>query len=237
MGQKKSTVDSMKAEETRRTQSPAPEDRRRRKALRTREALARAAVELVLEEGLDSVTVEAIAERADVTRRTFSRYFSGKEEAALDFARADTERINAALRARPAHEPPLSAYRAAVADWLADPAYAWQDSPGYAGILALVDSEPTMFAAFERVRVTAQAESVRILATRLGVDPERDPRPAAVVGAAAGVLLAALRLWARGGHETGEDLPALVDRVYATFVTEAGRVPVPPQHSTESDIP
>ncbi|EGJ74260.1 transcriptional regulator, TetR family [Streptomyces sp. LcepLS] len=230
-------MEGMKAEETRRAHSPAPEDRRRRKALRTREALARAAMELVLEEGLDSVTVEAIAERADVTRRTFSRYFSGKEEAALDFARADTERINAALRARPDHEPPLSAYRAAVADWLADPAHAWQDSPGYAGIFALVDSEPTMFAAFERVRVEAQAESVRILATRLGVDPERDPRPAAVVGAAAGVLLAALRLWVRGGHASGEDLPALVDRVYATLVTEAGRVPVPPQHSTESDIP
>ncbi|NED83940.1 TetR family transcriptional regulator, partial [Streptomyces sp. SID11233] len=51
----------MKAEETRRAQAPAPEDRRRRKALRTREALARAAMELILEEGLDSVTVEAIA--------------------------------------------------------------------------------------------------------------------------------------------------------------------------------
>jgi AcrR family transcriptional regulator len=225
----------MRAEETRRAQTPAPEDRRRRKALRTREALARAAMELILEEGLDSVTVEAIAARADVTRRTFSRYFSGKEEAALDFARADTERINAALRARPAHEPPFLAYRRAVAEAFDDPEHGARRWPASAGIYPLVDSEPAMFAAFERVRVTAQAESVRILADRLGVDPERDPRPAAVVGAAAGALLAALRLWARGGRREGENLPALVDRVYASLVTEVGRAAVPPQHSTESD--
>ncbi|WP_431037356.1 TetR/AcrR family transcriptional regulator [Streptomyces sp. P6-2-1] len=227
----------MKAEETRRAPSPAPGDRRHRKALRTREALARAAMELILEEGLDSVTVEAIAERADVTRRTFSRYFSGKEEAALDFVRADTERINAALRARPADEPPLLAYRAAVDDWLADPEGGWLHWPGTPGIYALVDSEPTMFAAFERVRVAAQSESVRIVAARLGVDPARDPRPAAVVGGAAGVFIAALRLWVRGGQEEGEDIRTLVDRVYRVFVTEVGRSSGPPQHSTESETP
>ncbi|MET9741877.1 helix-turn-helix domain-containing protein, partial [Streptomyces sp. NPDC006422] len=77
----------MKANEA--TGSRPAGDRRQAKALRTREALAEAAVELVLERGLAEVTVEAIAERADVTRRTFSRHFAGKEDAALDFTRAD----------------------------------------------------------------------------------------------------------------------------------------------------
>ncbi|MGO4760731.1 helix-turn-helix domain-containing protein, partial [Streptomyces sp. 2MCAF27] len=74
------------------------EDRRQRKARQTREAMAAAAVDLILEHGLAAVTVEAIAERADVTRRTFSRHFNGKEDAALHFTRADGDRINAALR-------------------------------------------------------------------------------------------------------------------------------------------
>ncbi len=105
----------------------APE-RRSRKARRTRDTLAQAAFELVLDRGLRYVTVEEIAEAADVDRRTFSRYFASKEAAALDSLRGDGDRINAALRARPAEEPPLLAYRRAVLAWLADP----RRSPGTA---------------------------------------------------------------------------------------------------------
>lgn len=201
------------------------EDRRQRKARQTREALADAAIDLILEHGLAAVTVEAVAERADVTRRTFSRHFSSKEAAALDFTRADGDRINAALRTRPAEEPPLAAYRAAVREWLTDP-----QTPGLhrrsrtRALLALVDTEPALFAAYERVRVDAQDESVRIIADRLGADPARDQRPAVVVGAAAGVLTAALRSWARGGHDEGTDdadLTAHVERAYAVLTREA----------------
>ncbi|MBW8801267.1 MAG: helix-turn-helix transcriptional regulator, partial [Streptomyces sp.] len=77
------------------------QDRRRRKAQQTRNALACAAVELILERGLAATTVEAIVEEADVTRRTFSRHFTGKEDAALDFVRGDGDRINDLLRVRP----------------------------------------------------------------------------------------------------------------------------------------
>ncbi|GAA1915281.1 TetR/AcrR family transcriptional regulator [Streptomyces durmitorensis] len=198
------------------------EDRRQRKARQTREALADAAIDLILEHGLAAVTVEAVAERADVTRRTFSRHFGSKEAAALDFTRADGDRINAALRTRPADEPPLAAYRAAVRDWLTDP-----KTPGLhrrartRALLALVDTEPALFAAYERVRVDAQDESVRIIADRLGTDPVRDQRPAVVVGAAAGVLTAALRSWARGTHGHDADLTAHVERAYAVLTQEA----------------
>ncbi|MCX4673249.1 TetR/AcrR family transcriptional regulator [Streptomyces sp. NBC_01381] len=206
--------------------APAPgragEDRRQRKARQAREALADAAIDLILEHGLAAVTVEAIAERADVTRRTFSRHFGGKEAAALDFTRADGDRINAALRTRPADEPPLAAYRAAVQDWLADPETpGWHRRPRTRALLALVDTEPALFAAYERVRVDAQDESVRIIADRLGTEPVRDQRPAVIVGAAAGVLTAALRSWARGGHADDEDLAAHVERAYDVLTGEA----------------
>ncbi|MEV5884684.1 TetR family transcriptional regulator [Streptomyces sp. NPDC052020] len=197
--------------------STAPEDRRQRKARQTREALAAAACELILDRGLAATTVEAIAERADVTRRTFSRHFAGKEDAALDFVRRDGDRINELLRARPAGEPPLAAYRGAVRDWLADRDFpAWHTRPRMRRLLALVDSEPALFAAYQRIRVDAQEESIRIVAGRLGTDPDRDVRPAAVVDAAAGVLVAALRLWARGVDRNpgAADLAALVERAY-----------------------
>ncbi|MFI7005119.1 TetR family transcriptional regulator [Streptomyces sp. NPDC050145] len=199
-------------------------DRRQLKALRTREALAEAAVELVLEKGLAAVTVEAIAERADVTRRTFSRHFTGKEDAALDFTRADGTGINAALRERPAAEPPLLAYRRAVSDWLTDrDTPGWHHRPRLRELYAVVDAEPALFAAYERIRVDAQEESVRIIADRLGTDPARDPLPGIVVGAAAGVLTAALRTWARGAGSDAEDLADLVARAYDALFGEAAR--------------
>ncbi|MBP0460466.1 TetR family transcriptional regulator [Streptomyces montanisoli] len=204
--------------------TPTAEDRRQRKARRTREALATAAIELILERGLAATTVEAIAERADVTRRTFSRYFAGKEDAALDFVRSDGARINAMLRRRPAGEPALTAYRRAVRDWLDDreePARHTQ--PRMRRLLALVDAEPALFAAYERIRVDAQEESIRIIAERLHTDDVHDVRPAVVVDAAAGVLTAALRLWARGASDDGsaDGLTALVERAYDALTTEA----------------
>ncbi|MCX5335560.1 MULTISPECIES: TetR/AcrR family transcriptional regulator [unclassified Streptomyces] len=201
------------------------EDRRQRKARQTRNAMAAAAVDLILERGLAATTVEAIAERADVTRRTFSRHFAGKEDAALDFVRGDGDRINALLRERPAVEPPLMAYRRAVRAWLADEDNpAWHLRPKMRALLALVDREPALFAAYERIRVDAQEDSIRILAERLGTDDVRDVRPAVVVDAAAGVLTAALRIWARGaaGPDSGAaDLAALVERAYDALISEA----------------
>ncbi|MDT0609328.1 TetR/AcrR family transcriptional regulator [Streptomyces lancefieldiae] len=203
--------------------SATTEDRRQRKARQTRDALATAACDLILEHGTAATTVEAIAERADVTRRTFSRHFAGKEDAALDFVRRDGDRINALLRSRPADEPPLLAYRRAVRDWLADrndPA--WHVRPRMRRLLALADSEPDLFAAYQRIRVDAQEESIRIVADRLGAGA-RDVRPAAVVDAAAGVLIAALRLWARGGDQDSgaADLAALVEQAYDALTSEA----------------
>ncbi|MGM1065758.1 TetR/AcrR family transcriptional regulator [Saccharothrix sp. Mg75] len=54
---------------------------RERKKSATRLALHEAALRLALEHGPDRVTVEAIADAASVSRRTFSNYFAGKEEA------------------------------------------------------------------------------------------------------------------------------------------------------------
>ncbi|WP_328908459.1 TetR family transcriptional regulator [Streptomyces sp. NBC_00234] len=190
----------------------APE-RRSRKARRTRDTLAQAAFELVLDRGLKNVTVEEIAERADVDRRTFSRYFASKEVAVLDSLRGDGGRINDALRARPAEEPPLTAYRRAVLDWLGDTtAEPWHRRPRIFDLLVVAEEEPTLYAAFHHIRVDAQEESVAIIADRMGVDPRQDIRPAVTVAAGAGALLAAQAAWVRGGAPA--DLPVLVVQAF-----------------------
>lgn len=60
---------------------------RERKKLQTRFAIETAAIDLVLEHGFDQVTIEAVAERADVTPRTFFNHFADKADAVLGIAR------------------------------------------------------------------------------------------------------------------------------------------------------
>jgi AcrR family transcriptional regulator len=60
---------------------------RERKKLRTRESIERAAIDLALEHGFDHLTVEMIAEHAEVTSRTFFNHFADKESAILGIPR------------------------------------------------------------------------------------------------------------------------------------------------------
>jgi AcrR family transcriptional regulator len=81
---------------------------RERRKVATRAALHEAAVQLAVERGFDRVTVEAIADRAGVSRRTFSNYFASKEEALFH---GDTERLGKMLelvRAEPGDMAPWS---------------------------------------------------------------------------------------------------------------------------------
>ncbi|WP_329126151.1 TetR/AcrR family transcriptional regulator [Streptomyces sp. NBC_01465] len=198
-------------------------DGRRQRTQRSREAMVAAATDLLLERGLDGVTVEGIAERAGVTRRTFSRHFPGKEEAILGEVAETGHRINDALRGRPADESPLMAYWQAVCTWLADD-FGGEGAAALPDRLELfrrIDREPALFAAFQHLRIDAEAESVRIIADRLGVDPATDPRPAVTVGTGAGTLTAVLRAWSRGTDP--DALSALAEQYFGAL---AGLLPV-----------
>lgn len=60
-----------------------PSTLRERQRLQTLQEIHRAAVELVERDGLAEATVDAIADRAGISRRTFFNYFASKEDAVL----------------------------------------------------------------------------------------------------------------------------------------------------------
>lgn len=88
--------------------------RRDRKKNETRDSLRAAAHRLFAEKGFSGTTIDDITEAADVSRRTFFRYFDSKD----DLLRVDVSDLLpvmvAALRARPLDEAPLLSILAAL---------------------------------------------------------------------------------------------------------------------------
>lgn len=63
------------------TEENRPEGLRARKRRRTENAIESSAVHLALELGVEHVTVDAICERADISRSTFFNYFPSRDDA------------------------------------------------------------------------------------------------------------------------------------------------------------
>ncbi|WP_246228792.1 TetR/AcrR family transcriptional regulator [Mycolicibacterium psychrotolerans] len=85
---------------------------RQRKKIATRLAIRRAAIRLFEEHGFADTTIEQIAASADVSPRTFYRYFVTKEAVLIC---DQAEPIMVAFRHAPAGLSPVAAYRYAVA--------------------------------------------------------------------------------------------------------------------------
>ncbi|MFD7707264.1 TetR family transcriptional regulator [Streptomyces sp. NPDC059785] len=75
--------------------------------LKMRRELAAAAMELFSTKGYEATTVDEIAARAGVARRTFFRHFRSKDEAIFPDHDDTLVRAEAVLNAAPAHEHPL----------------------------------------------------------------------------------------------------------------------------------
>ncbi|AEV85473.1 HTH-type transcriptional regulator mtrR [Actinoplanes sp. SE50] len=78
---------------------------RERKKMATRMALHEAAVRLAAERGADNVTIDAIAESAGVSRRTFTNYFANKEEVFYYREAHRMRRLCASISAQPTGDP------------------------------------------------------------------------------------------------------------------------------------
>jgi AcrR family transcriptional regulator len=93
---------------------------REAKKYETRRALAFAAFELALEQGLHGFVVADVTDRVGVSRRTFFNYFNRKEEAVVEVGRFVFDDGVAELGQRPADEPLFDSLRV-VADLVVGP--------------------------------------------------------------------------------------------------------------------
>src|SRR5918997_1727322 len=186
--------------------------RRDRKKLETHRALSTAARELALARGLDRLTVEDIADAADVSVRTFFNYFSCKEEALVGVEPAVLDELGAELRERPASEGPLEALRAVLATGVDDVTEAVRR---WSLRTELVRRHPSLLPRHLAALAETAAPLVRALPARLGPDPAADPFPAVAVAAAMATLRATAAWWEDA--ERPGSLDGAVDRAFATL--------------------
>jgi transcriptional regulator GlxA family with amidase domain len=84
-----------------------PPGLRERKKARTREAIVDAALALFERKGFDATTIEDIAAAADVSPRTFFRYFDSKVDLVLAKNHEKNHGLGELIAERPADEGPV----------------------------------------------------------------------------------------------------------------------------------
>lgn len=191
---------------------PSPKlDRRKWKKSVTHAALLAAAGDLLGDEPYDAVTATRIAERADVTQRTFFRHFPTKDAVLYGDLDETLDELRAALAARPDDETPMEAVRRSIAS-MRDNFDRHRDLRRLQARLAA--TEPSV-SAYSRatVQLAWEREIIAAVSDRLGVDPMEDPRPEILAGAVMSAIRVATRQWSATQGET-DDL-ALIDAALA----------------------
>ena len=188
---------------------------RERKKEATRQALHEAALRLSIEHGLDNVTVEAIADAAGVSRRTFSNYFGGKEDAILY---GDERRMSELLdhfAARPPTESPWAALHAAV-DVMHE-RIGRRPDPEWAARARLVKKHPSLAARQMAHYSTMEQRLTRLIAQREEI-PASSPRPRVMAAAFLASLRIATIMWTENpSHSLHEIVHEVMDEYARPF--------------------
>jgi AcrR family transcriptional regulator len=183
--------------------------RRDRKRLETRNGLAAVALELFAERGFDAVTVNDIADRADVDPSTFYRHFGSKEAVIFSDLGEWTRHLGDAVRAQPAELPLLETMRVGIKNLAAN---LMVDIDNERHRAEIAKSSNSVRAQGLAVREALIDEVALAIAARMAVDPARDSRPYLL---AASCILAAN--WYRDYVVRTGDLPTsaedAVDRI------------------------
>ncbi len=182
---------------------------RERKKLATRQALHEAALRLVADRGLANVSVDDIAEQADVSPRTFFNYFSSKDDAVLGLDPDASAHQVAAFLARPGDETPLQALRAVARTQAAQMA---TDTELWPLRLKVIDSCPPLLGRLAAAFGEGERALAEAVATRSGTRAGADAYPTLLAGVAGVAMRTALHRWLASDFTAA--LPALLDEAW-----------------------
>lgn len=181
-----------------------------------REEVLRVAWQLFAGQGFEATTVDQIAEAAGMSRRTFFRYFAGKDELVLERLVESGDRIADALRSRPPEEAAWTALRRAF-DVIVLPQ---EEHPEKSRALQLMlrEEHGVRASVVEHRRrwvdLLRPLVAERMVARKGGVGP--DPRAAALTASALACLETAQEIWSQ---HPGSRLGAVLDEGMSAVCT------------------
>lgn len=183
------------------TNETAAPGRRDRKKLATRDALRAAAWTLFSEQGVTATSIEQITDAADVSPRTFFRYFESKYDLLLPDLTALYADLEKALSQRRSSEHPLHAYEQALLTVV------MQQAVSGGGLMTIVPgldpTDPALAARLARTFLTWEERLTDVFGERLrATSPEQDAdeltlQAAVTAGVAVAGTRAVLRLLRR----------------------------------------
>lgn len=176
-----------------------------------RDEVAKQAWTLFAAHGYEATTVDQIAEAAGMSRRTFFRYFAGKDELVLERLVASGNSIATALEERSVDEDAWPALRAAFSVTLA---LQEQHHEKSRPLQLMLRAENALRATAETRRRLWVERLAPLVAARLPDAPAilRDVRAVAVTASAVACLEAAQVAWA---ENPGTSLSELLDQAMA----------------------
>jgi AcrR family transcriptional regulator len=186
---------------------------RERKKARTHEAIIDAALDLFERQGYDATTVEDIAAAADVSPRTFFRYFESKLDLIMARSGHKHASLGPSIAARPAGEGILEAVRqvmrADLEEQLADPLVVRE--------FQVMLTTPSLRNLAREHFYEEEAEMVGAVADRLGLAPD-DLAAHLTAGVIASALWITVNRWTAEGADL-ERLPPMIDEAFALLAT------------------
>ena len=174
-----------------------PSDRRSRKRLATREGISNVATRLFLERGFDQVTVDEIAEAADVGRMTVFNHFPRKEDMFFDRDEEGREILREALRQRDPRVAPIETLRLLAHRLVAEQSPFIEFTVASQGFIETIERSETLKARARAIR----DEFAQVVAVALSECVGREPTDP-VAHLAAGLLLATWTVALVEAHRT-----------------------------------
>src|SRR6202158_287236 len=189
-----------------------PVDIAERKRRAIRGELSEVALGLLTDRTFESLTIDEIAAAAGVSRRTFFRYFTSKEDVVFAFLDQWAVRLAADIVARPVDEDPVAAVQISFRQLTA----AYDDRA--LALVRLVRETPSLQQQERINRDHLRLAVVNSLAERLGLGAERAMRPPVPSTLPFAPLDAAMCAWF--GNRSGEEVGHLLDEALVTFNNE-----------------
>jgi AcrR family transcriptional regulator len=181
---------------------------RDRKRQLVRDEIARVAWELFARDGYEATTVEAIAGAAGISRRSFFRYYSSKEDVVVGTSDAVAEDFLTAFGGRPPDEPPLAAIRHALRPLVEQRV---KDADQVSAIIRQLRESPTLRRAMMERHARMEERLAALLAVRLGKDLRCDPTPVLLAFVARAMMDTAFNVWF---DQRPADVGAMVDDLF-----------------------